>query len=138
VIVFVCGILVESFIIIAVNIFTIFVFWKNHSGLKRPSFLLINLAVADLFVGLTESIAMGSFYLPQHLGESSFNDTHVRDIFLSFQISFSFASVFFLVLISPERAYALIWPLRHQAASYKCYIHSARLWHGYLQYLPGH
>jgi len=124
-IVFVCALLAESFFIMAANIFTIFVFWKNHSGLKRPSFLLINLAVADLFVGLTESIAMGSFYLPHHLGESSFNNTHVRDVFLSFQISFSFASVFFLVLISLERAYALIWPLRHRAASYKSYIYGA-------------
>ena len=119
------GLLVESFIVIAANIFTVFVFWKNHGGLKRPSFLLINLAVADLFVGLTDSIAVGIFYLPQHLGDLSFNSTHAGNSFLSFQISFSFASVFFLTLISLERAYALIWPLRHRVTSSKCYIYGA-------------
>jgi len=125
IIVFVSALLVESFIIIAANIFTIFVFWKHRNRLKRPSFLLINLAVADLLVGLTDSVASGTCYLPRHLGESNFNNTHEGNIFSTFQISFSFTSVFFLVLISLERAYALIWPLRHRAASYKCHVYGA-------------
>ena len=92
IIVFLSNRLVESFITIAANIFTILVFWKNHNRLKRASFLLINLAVADLLLGLTDSIALGTFYLPRHLRQSSFN-THNGNIFSTFQISFSFARI---------------------------------------------
>ena len=38
---------------------------------------------------------------------------------------FSYASVSFLALISLERAYALIWPLRHRVASTKVYNYGA-------------
>ncbi len=112
---------VESLVIIVGNIFTIYVFWKHRNKLKRTSFLLINLAVADLLVGLTEPMAAGTFDIPQHLDESSINSR--GNITNAFQTMFSFASVFFLVLISLERAYALIWPLRHRVASTKGYIY---------------
>ena len=39
-------------------------FSKNRNRLKRTSFLLINLAVADLFVGFTEIISLGAFNIP--------------------------------------------------------------------------
>ncbi|XP_078378612.1 melanocyte-stimulating hormone receptor-like [Oculina patagonica] len=113
---------VECLIIIVGNFFTIFVFWKHRNRLKRTSFLLINLAVADLLVGFTEPIALGTFYIPRHLDEQSINsranNAHV------FHTTFSFTSIFFLALISLERAYALIWALRHRVASTKGYIYS--------------
>ena len=115
----------ESLIIIVGNIFTTFVFWKHRSRLKRTYFLLINLAVADLFVGFTELIALGPFDIAGHLVETSFNSARNANISTAFQVTFSLASVFFLVLISLERAYALIWPLRHRASSTKGYIYSA-------------
>ena len=49
----------------------------------------------------------------------------IKNISIAFQVTFSFALAFFLVLISLERAYALIWPLRHRVASTKGYIYSA-------------
>ncbi|XP_078375723.1 melanocyte-stimulating hormone receptor-like [Oculina patagonica] len=113
---------VESLIIIVGNIFTIYVFWKHRNRLKRTYFLLINLAVADLLVGLTEPMAAGTFYISQHIDESSIDSR--GNITNAFQTMFSFASIFFLVLISLERAYALIWPLRHLVASTKGYIYS--------------
>ena len=115
--------ILESLIIIVGNIFTTFVFWKHRNRLKRTSSLLINLAVADLFVGFTELMSMGAFNMPGHFEETNFNSA--INISIAFQITFSFASVFFLVLISLERAYALIWPLRHRVASTKGYIYSA-------------
>ena len=54
------AIIVVLFIIVG-NIFTIFVFWKNRNRLRRTFFLLINLAVTDLFVGFRELIASGPF-----------------------------------------------------------------------------
>ena len=116
----------ESLIIIVGNIFTIFVFWKNRNSLKRTSFLPINLAVADLLVGFAEPKALGTC-LPRRLKETSFNVDHSGEIFTTFHISFSFASVFLLALISPKRAYALIWPLRHRAASISNHIYGATL-----------
>ena len=115
----------ESLIIIVGNIFNIFVFWKHRHRLKL-TFLLINLAVADLLVGFTEPIALRT-YLRRRLKESSFNVDHNGEIFTTFQTSFSFASVVFLALISLERAYALIWPLHHRATSINKYIYGTTL-----------
>ena len=118
------AVILESLIIIAGNIFTIFVFWKNRNRLKRTSFLLINLAVADLLVGFAALVSSGAFNIPRYFQERNFNSAH-KNIFIAFEISFYFASVFFLALISLERAYALIWPLRHRVASFKGYIYGA-------------
>ena len=114
-----------SLIIIVGNIFTIFVFWKNRNRLKRTSFLLINLAVADLLVGITALVTLLAFDITGYFQERNFNSAHIKDISIAFQITFPFASVFFLALISLERAYALIWPLRHRVASTKDYIYGA-------------
>ena len=118
------AVILESLIIIAGNIFTIFVFWKNRNRLKRTSFLLINLAVADLLVGFTALVSSGAVNIPRNFRERNFNSAH-KNISIAFEIAFSFASVFFLVLISLERAYPLIWPLRHRVASTKGYIYGA-------------
>ena len=122
-----CIILFESLLIFSGNSFTIFVFWKNRGKLKRTSFLLINLAVADLLVGLSQMIMTGGFYIPDSLQTNitSGEDNLKHSLLSSYQLSLPFASVFFLVLISLERAYALIWPLRHRVASIRGYIYSA-------------
>jgi len=117
--------ILESLIIIVGNIFTIFVFWKHRNRLKRTSILLINLAVADLLVGFTEPIALGALNIPGHFGKRQSNSAHDKNISGAFQVTFSSASAFFLALISLERAYALIWPLRHRAASTSGYTYNA-------------
>jgi len=119
--------ILESIIIIVGNIFTVVVFWKNRNRLKRTLLLVINLAVADLFVGFTEPISIGAFDIPGHLVGENFNSTRTTNISNAFQITFGFGSVLFLTLIALERAYALIWPLRHRAASTRSYIYSATL-----------
>ena len=116
--------ILESLIIIVGNVFAIVVFWKHRNRLKRTSFLLINLAVTDLLVGFTEPIALGPFDILTHLKENvGINKARNTNISTPFQVTFSFASVFFLTLISLERAYALIWPLHHRIASTKGYIY---------------
>ena len=117
--------ILESLIIIVGNVFTIFVSWKHRNRLKRTSFLLINLAVADLLVAFTELIASGPFDILGHFEKTSFNSARKKSISTFFQVTFSFSSVFFLALISLERAYALIWPLRHRVSGTKGYIYSA-------------
>ena len=116
-----CVIIVESLIVFSENIFTILVFWRHRNRLKRTSFLLINLAVADLLVGFMEPIAIGTIEIPRNIGAVS---NRYAQISTASFTAFSSASMFFLVLISVERVYALIWPLRHRAASPKGYIYS--------------
>ena len=114
-----------SLLVFIGNFFTIFVFWKHRSKLKRTSFLLINLTVADLFVGFTAPMVVGTHTVPEEIRGS--NSSDAGKISTALQPTFSLASVFFLVLISLERAYALIWPLRHRTSSTKTYIYSVIL-----------
>ena len=110
---------VESVIVFLGNLFTIFVFWKHRNKLKRTAFLLINLAVTDLLVGFGTLVVIKAFALPYQF-ES--NRTGYRTIAGAFQATFSLASLFCLAAISLERAFALIWPLRHRVTSTKIYI----------------
>ena len=114
-----------SFIVFISNTFTVFVFWIHRKKLTRTSFLVINLALADLFSGLTEIIEVaGGWTLASQIGSNETIQEVNRSIPPSLQILFSFASVLFLVLISLERVFALIWPLRHRVTSTKVYIYS--------------
>ena len=114
-----------SLLVFIGNFFTIFVFWKHRTKLKRTSFLLINLAVADLSVGFTAPMVLGTYTIQEEIQGS--NSSDAGKISTALQTTFSLASVFFLVLISLELAYALIWPLRHRASSTKTYIYSVIL-----------
>ena len=115
----------QSLIIVSGNSLTIFVFWVHRNKLKRTSFLLINLAVADLLVGFNELVVLGTYAFALHIGIYRDNKTPIL-VYLatSFRALFSSASLFFLVLISLERAFALIWPLRHRVTSTKTYFYS--------------
>ena len=115
--------LFESLIIIVGNIFTIFVFWKHRNRLRRTSFPLINLAVADVLVGITaEPVTLGIFEIPRHFYGPKINSINLYgNSLILLQTTFSFASVFFLELISLERAYSLIFPRLHHVASIKGY-----------------
>jgi len=50
----------EITIIVMGNVFTIFVFWTQRLRLKRTFLLLINLAVADSFVGLGKALLLAT------------------------------------------------------------------------------
>ena len=114
-----------SFIVFISNTFTVFVFWIHRKKLTRTSFLVINLALADLFSGLTEIIEVaGGWTLASQIDSNETIQEVNRSIPPSLQILFSFTSVLFLVLISLERVFALIWPLRHRVTSTKVYIYS--------------
>ena len=125
-VVIICSIIsVESVFILIGNIFTIYVFWIHRARLKRTSFLLINLAIADLLVGATEPIAIGTGAIHRHFQGNKTDEVLVsnQDSFSAIiPTMFSCSSLFFLVLISLERAYAVVCPLRHRLASNKSYI----------------
>ena len=115
----------EAVTIIMGNTFTIFVFWSKRSHLKRTCFLLINLALADLLVGLTEIIAKiprKTVYHGQD-GQAGTSNRNRNDS-AAFQILFSSTSVMFLALMSLERAFSVLRPLYHRAMDTRVYIYS--------------
>ena len=103
----------ESLLILTANTFTVYIFWSHRNKLKRTSFLLINLAVADLLIGFTEPVAIGTVGIPQRFGQEFYGNVST-----AFQAMFAATSVVCLVLISLERAFALICPFRHRHRAY--------------------
>ena len=119
-----CVTVFQCLIIIIGNGFTIFVFWIHRKRLKRTSIVLINLAVADLLVGFSDLLDSAAFDLPRKLGRVIDNQEIHHPILNSLQLAFSVTSILFLVLISLERAFALIQPLRHRTTRIKAYTYS--------------
>ena len=110
----------EAIMIIIGNTFTIFVFWNQRSGIKRTYFLLINLAIADLLVGITELTVLGAFKFEVMLE----SDTLLMNPSVAFQVLFPSSSVYFLALVSLERAFSVLWPIRHRSTNSRVYIFS--------------
>ena len=103
------------------NAFPIFVFWTERSPLKRTYFLLINVAVADLLVGITEFIVIGTAKY-HNVGEGyCFLMRSRANPIAAFILLFSGTSVYFLALISMERAFAVLWPIRHRITNSRLY-----------------
>ena len=101
----------EAFLILTGNSLTIYTFFRNRKRLKRTSYLLINLAVADAFVGmvLTLFISADVAIMLEKDVSLTFGETVV-----ALDISATVASLSSLVLISLERMVAILWPLRHR------------------------
>ena len=103
------------------NTFAIFVFWTEKSRLKRTYFLLINLAVADLLVGITEFIIIETAK-SHNVGEGyGFLMRSRANPIAALILLFSGTSVYFLALISMERAFAVLQPIRHRITNSRVY-----------------
>ncbi|XP_022792358.1 somatostatin receptor type 4-like [Stylophora pistillata] len=126
---------VQATIIIIGNTFTIFVFWTQRFRLKRFCYLLINLAVCDLLVGITEPIILGVSKFQGMTAAGRRKGGNIKNLwsllFTSTQVLAFTTSVFFLAIISLERVYAVLWPLRHRVEKTSLYISSIILvWAG--------
>ena len=101
----------EGLLIILGNSVTAFIFLKIRRTLKRTSYLLINLTVADLFVGIAiflyiwDSIAVME-------GKNGSENVWISGLIIDFLAST--ASLLSLSLISLERMFAILWPFRHR------------------------
>ena len=119
---------IEDFLICTGNTFTIYVFWKKRRTLQKASYLLINLAVADLLVGVLQIISLATQIQPYLFNYPEFN-IHISysrgsHYLTSIQIIFACSSVFSLAVISLERVYAVVWPLHHRTVSSRMYFSS--------------
>jgi len=108
----------EIAVIIIGNVFTIFIFWTLRFRLKRTCTLLINLAVADLLVGITEGAALAIHRSPR----TDMQPEGTQSPSWVFQTFGSCTSVMFLALVSLERVYAVHWTLRHRVTNMRAYV----------------
>ena len=111
---------VEALIIILGNIVTIVVFWKKRFYLRQTSFVLINLSIADLMVGVNTIESRIQEILSLSSASCKTNWTN----YLVLEEFFGCASISFLVLISLERLYAIVWPFRSRTTSTRKYIYA--------------
>ena len=98
----------SSFLIIVGNALSISILFKRRLR-KRPHFLLISLAFADLLVGL---IAV-PLYIMKQADIPHFSST-TYSFFLCVDMFAGLSSVFTLAAISLERLHAIVRPLRHR------------------------
>ena len=107
---------VEFLVIIVGNIITIFVFWNLRSVLKRTYYLLINLTIADVTVGLGVIKLLTSNILRLQTIEEARGARYIAlDVFSGT------ASITSLLLIAVERFFAIVFPFRHRVWTQRMY-----------------
>ena len=107
--------LAESVAIVTLNLCTIIVFTRNRNLRKRSTYLVINLAVIDMFVGA--AVIMNLFYLPGVLCNlfKWYSVEVGTDIFIRvLQSLLPIASLTNITIIALERVHATFFPLRHR------------------------
>ena len=88
------------------------IFWRRRFALKRAAYLLINLALADIAVGL----AVISFGAMGVVAKRVFIYRFEADLLIMFFYLGFTASICSLAVIAVERAFAIIKPMRHRTA----------------------
>ena len=84
----------------------------------------LNETELNLFVGIIELIVLGSEKIPNLISEAKRRESSGVNPTRAFQVLGFTTSVFFLALIALERAFALLWPLRHRVTSTRAYVYS--------------
>lgn len=110
--------MLESIAIVFANSITIHIFLSQRKTLRHTSYVIINLAFADLSVGLSIGCFAVENLVLSYTGEKP---TAIGCLTVDF-ISES-ASILFLVVLSLERMHAVFWPLRHRITRTRSYIY---------------
>ena len=101
---------VELAVISILNGFTLITFARNRDLRKRTTYLIINLTIADLFVG-TVSGPMHIYHTMTFKPDSGFSWKKIIVMFL--ENVFTVCSLLNLALLSLERLHATLFPFRH-------------------------
>lgn len=104
---------IESIVIFVVNAFALLVFHKRTFLIKRSTYLLINLTIADFLVGISAFL-----FMPANIIDSQYL-TSFHTLAVPIPL---FGSLFFMTAIALERVYATFKPLRHRFLSKKKYL----------------
>ena len=100
----------EFVVIFLINGFTVITFARNHHLRKCTTYLIINLAVADLLVGAVSG-PMHIYHTLTFKPESGFSWKKFTVMY--FENIFTNCSLFNLALLSLERLHATLFPFRH-------------------------
>ena len=107
--------LAESVAIVTLNLCTIIVFIKNRHLRKPSMYLVINLAIVDMFVG--GFVVYTLFYLTGvrcHVFILRLNENWALDILQALSVFFPFSSLTNMVIIALERVHATYRPFKHR------------------------
>ena len=107
--------LTECFTIVTLNIITIIVFVKNRNLRKRSTYLVINLAVADMMVGgftMYDLIYLAGAVCNIWMYKSV--DAWAGHVLATLIHLFPASSLTNIAAISVERLHATLWPFRHR------------------------
>ena len=110
--------MLESIAIVFANSLTFHIFLNQRKTLRQTSYVIINLALADLCVGLSAGCFAVENLILSYTGEKP---TGVGC--LTVDILSECASMAFLVVVSLERMHAVFWPLRHRITGTRSYIY---------------
>jgi len=106
-------------LIVLGNLACITTFVRTQSLRRRSNYLIINLAVADLFVGFVDLMAI-HFFLKEYKTSSKFQDSF-DVIFMFCDLLTGLSSIICLSTISVYRCLSAVVPLRHRSMSKLCY-----------------
>ncbi|XP_029207000.2 trace amine-associated receptor 7e-like [Acropora millepora] len=110
----------EAVAIVTINALTIIVYVKERSLRKRSMYLVINQAVADMFVGV--SMLIECWYWGMYCDLWTINPFSILFFVLEFlRIVFPTASIINLAAISLERTHATFLPLKHRLIKKKIF-----------------
>ena len=104
----------ETALITTGNLITVCIFWKIRKRLKRTSYLLINVTIADITVGIALALALSQGIATMMEKEVSLILKKPASTIDSLGVTSSLLS---LALISLERMSAVVWPFRHRMLS---------------------
>lgn len=110
--------MLESIAIVFTNSITIHIFLSQRKTLRHTSYVVINLALADLSVGLSAGCFGVENLVLSYTGEKPTSIGCLTVDFIS-----ECASILFLVVLSLERMHAVFWPLRHRITKTRSYIY---------------
>ena len=106
--------LTELIVIVLINLFTLVTFARNRHLRKRSTYLVINLTIADLLLGVAAVLL--TILEPRILESHNILGEHFNwyaFLYLTLESLFPAASLANLSLISLERLHATIYPFRH-------------------------
>ena len=104
----------ELIVIVLINLFTLATFARNRHLRKRSTYLVINLTMADLLLGVAAVLL--TILEPRILESHNILGEHFNwyaFLYLTLESLFPAASLANLSLISLERLHATIYPFRH-------------------------
>ena len=117
------GFFIEMIVVFLLNAFTLAIYTRNRHLRKRSAFLIINLTVADLLVGVV--VGLSPILEPDNLNR----DLELKQafswqsfVYLTLHELFQVVSLANISLISLERLHATLFPFRHCLVGNRVYL----------------